>query len=179
MLKKATTNPKGLTIIELIIAMAVTATVVLGIGIILADSQRSWQRIYDDLNAEIITDSYAARSAFDSVVRKSSREKYLLADDGSWVEVYYYENVSSSSVDRYARFYCVSDAYSFGRLYVEYGRWDPAATEPKSPMEVQLICSNVSSCVFKGAGESVQMILVLDDGERTINVVTSAVLNNY
>ena len=179
MLKKAITNPKGLTIIELIMAMAVTAIVVLGISIILADSQRSWQRMYDDLNAEIITDSYAARIAFDSVVRKSSREKYLLANDGSWVEVYYYEDISSSSVDRYARFYYVSDGYSSGRLYVEYGRWDPAASNPKSPINVQTICSNVSSCVFKGAGQSVQMILTLDDGERTIDVVTSAVLNNY
>ena len=179
MLKKAVTNPKGLTLIELIIAMVVTATVVLGISIILADGQRNWQRMYDDLNAEIITDSYAARIAFDSVVRKSSREKYLLANDGSWVEVYYYEDSSSSSVDRYARFYCEGIESLDGQLKVEYGRWNPTDTNPKSPINIQTICSNVSSCVFKGAGQSVQMILTLDDGERTINVVTAAVLNNY
>ena len=178
-MKKKTSNAKGITLVELVTAMVMTSIVIFSIGILLADSQRSWQQMYNRVNADIVTDGYAARKTFDSVVRKSSQSRFQLAGDGSWVEVYYYEAGSTGVPNRYAQFYCDGIESLNGQLKVEYGRWDPSATNPKEPVNIQTICSNVSSCVFKTSGQSIQMILSLDDGEQALTVTSSSILHNY
>jgi hypothetical protein len=101
-------------------------------------------------------------------MRKASREKYFLDDGGSWIEIYYYADDDSSVLDRYARFF-----ENNGELNIEYGR-----LEPRETLDIQTICSNVSRCTFKAAGQSAQMTLTLDDGSQTITVVSSAVMHN-
>jgi hypothetical protein len=71
-------------------------------------------------------------------------------------------------VDRYARFYAAD-----GDLNFEYGQLDPRVT-----LDVETVCSNVSACTFKQAGQSIQMILTLDNGTQTNTVVSSAVAQN-
>ena len=168
MIKKRLTTPRGFTIIELIIAMAIIVIVVLAIGIALVDGQRGWSILYNRIYSDVVTDGYVARKKFDVVIRRASGERLLLDDADSWVEVYYYASDSSPIVDRYARFYVAGD-----NLYVEYGQ-----LSPKTTLSVETVCGNVSSCVFKQAGKSVQMILKLDDGEQDNTIVCSAVLHN-
>lgn len=115
-----------------------------------------------------MNDSYVARKAFDAVIRKASKEKFLLDSAGGWLEVYYYAGSDSTVVDRYARFY-VADS----RLNIEYGKLNPRET-----LIVQTVCANVSSCVFKVSGCSAQMLLILDNGSQAITVVSSAVMHN-
>jgi len=168
MLKNRTTNPKGLTLIELVIATAIMVIVILGVAIILADSQRSWNAMYNRIYSDVVTDGHIARRTFDRVIRKASGRSFLLDTAGNWVEVYYYTDANSIVVDRYARFYEAD-----GQLNIEYGKLDPRET-----LNVQTVCENVSDCVFMAQGTSVQMILRLDNGSEAATVVSSAVAHN-
>ncbi len=168
MLKNRTTNPKGLTLIELMIATVIMVTAVLGIGVILVDSQRGWNVMYNRIYSDVVTDGHIARRTFDRVIRKASRDKIALDDAGLWVEVRYYQDANSTIVDRYARFYEAD-----GQLNIEYGTLNPQET-----LNVQTVCENVSDCVFMAQGTSVQMILSLDNGSEAATVVSSAVVHN-
>lgn len=168
MLKKRTTNRKGLTLVELMVAAAIGGIVMFGVAVILADSQRGWHAMYNRTYSDVVTDGHIARRTFDRVIRKASSNKITLDDSGLWVEVRYYQDADSIVVDRYARFY-----EDDGQLNIEYGGLDPRET-----LNVQTVCENVSGCVFKRAGRSVQMILTLDNGSQTATVVSSAVMHN-
>jgi hypothetical protein len=168
MSKRKFTAMAGFTLAELAVTTAVAAIVTFGIGVMLVDSQRGWQVMYSRINSDVMNDSYVARKAFDAVIRKASKEKYLLDSAGAWLEVYYYAGSGSTVADRYARFY-VAD----GRLNIEYGKLNPRET-----LTIQTVCGNVSSCIFKASGCSAQMLLILDNGSQTITVVSSAVMHN-
>ena len=158
----------GFTLVELMITTSIMLIVGLAIGVVIVDGQSGWSFMYDRINSDVVTDGYVARKKFDAVIRDASREKVLLDSAGSWVEVYYYSTLSSAIVDRYARFY-VAD----GDLNFEYGQLQPRAT-----LDVETVCENVSSCTFKQAGQSVEMILTLDNGTQTNTIITSAITNN-
>ena len=168
MIKKRLAASRGFTLIELMIAIAIMVIVVLAIGVALVDGQRGWNYMYDRIYSDVVTDGYVARRKFDAVMRKASRDKFLLDPAGGWVEVYYYANDASTVVDRYARFYT-----SGGKLNVEYGQLDPKATDT-----IETVCENVSSCTFVQLGRSIQMILKLDNGTQKNTLITSAVTNN-
>lgn len=159
---------QGFTLVELMITTAIMLIVGLAIGVVIVDGQSGWSFMYDRINSDVVTDGYVARKKFDAVIRDASREKVLLDGAGSWVEVYYYSTPSSAVVDRYARFY-VAD----GDLNFEHGQLQPRAT-----LGVETVCENVTSCTFKQAGQSVEMILTLDNGTQTNTIITSAITNN-
>jgi len=167
-LKQKNKKSKGFTIIELIIAAAVCVIALLGIGFVAADNQRSWSKIYNRINSDVAIDSLVAKKTFEAVIRKAKKDTIVLAPNGTSVEVHYYRNAESVSVDGYARFYL-----SGTELNIEYGRFDPTET-----ISTQTICSNVSSCVFMRIGTSVQMLLTLNNSSQTVTVVTSAVMHN-
>ena len=168
MINKRLKSAGGFTLIELIIGTVIMIFVILAIGMALVDGQRGWNYMYNRVYSDIVTDGYVARRKLDSVLRKASREKFLIDPAGSWVEVYYYASYHSTVVDRYARFY-VAD----GDLNLEYGQLDPRAT-----LGVETVCENVTSCTFRNVGQSTQMILTLDNGTQTNAVVSSAVTHN-
>ena len=166
--KKKLKVQRGFTIIELIIATGIAVIIISAVGIILADSQRGWNTMYNHIYSDVVTDGYVARKMFDAVIRKASSEKFLLDDAGNWLEVYYYADSDSTVVDRYARFYEAG-----GQLNVEYGKLDPRET-----LTIRIVCKNVSGCTFKRAGRSAQMILTLNNGSQTVTVVSSSVMHN-
>ncbi len=168
MIQKRLTTAGGFTIVELIITMSVMIIVGSAIGVVIVDSQRGWNLMYNRVNSNVVTDGYVARKKFDSIIRKASGESISLGDTGSWIEVYYYASDSSTAPDRYARFYEAD-----GQLNIAYGTLDPKVT-----YDVDTICENVSGCKFKRAGRSAQMILKLDNGTYKNTVVSSAVTHN-
>ena len=168
MINKRLTTPRGFTLTELIIATVIGVIVISAVGVALVDGQRGWSIQYDRIYSDVVTDGYVARKKFDAVMRTASRDKFLLDDADSWVEVYYYANDDSAVVDRYARFYTAN-----GNLNVEYGKLDP-----KETLSVETVCGNVSGCTFEQVGRSIQMILTLDNGTQTNTVVSSAVTHN-
>jgi len=168
MRKKEFRAQRGFTLVELMIATVLGLIVIFGISVMLADGQRGWQTMYARIQSDVVTDSYVARRAFDSIMRQASKGKVLSDDTGSWIEVYYYADANSVSVDRYARFYAAD-----GDLNLEYGK-----LKPKETVTVQTVCGNVSNCVFETTGRSAQMVLSLDNGSQTAAVVSSAFLHN-
>jgi prepilin-type N-terminal cleavage/methylation domain-containing protein len=159
---------QGFTLVELVITAAIMSIIALAIGVVIVDSQSSWNVMYDRVNSDVVTDGYVARKKFDAVMRQASKEKLVLGDAGSSVEVYYYADGSSTVVDRYACFYT-----SDGDLNLKYGQLNPRVT-----LGVETICGNVSACTFRQAGRSVEMILALNNGKLTNTVVSSAMAQN-
>ncbi len=168
--KKKPTFQRGFTLTELMIATVISSIVILGTGTVLVDNQRGWTRMYERVYSDVVTDSYVARKMFDTVIRKASKEKLLLDAAGEWIEVYYYQDASSTYVDRYARFSYDDGA---GQLSIEHGSLNPRET-----LSTQTVCENVSACVFKAAGQSAQMILTLDNGSQRVVVTSSSVMHN-
>lgn len=170
MLKEKVKTRCAFTIIELMLVVGLIAMVLFtGIGIVLVDANKGWSRMYEHIYSDVQTDGYVARRAFDKEVRRASGEKYLVDPYGEWIEVYSYADCNSLIVDRYAYFYVDN-----GHLKVEYGQ-----ISPREIIHTSSICSNVSSCVFKGSGRSAQMLLTLDNGAQTANIVSSSVMQNY
>jgi hypothetical protein len=154
---------------ELAIAILASVIVMVGVAVVLVDGMKGWNRMYNRAYGDVVTNSYVARKMFDTEIRKASRERFSLAADGSWLEIYYYFSAASTEPDRYARFYTSNG----GDLNVEYG-----VLEPRETLRVQTICGNVASCTFMGQGRSAQMVLTLSDGPQTVTTVTSAVMHN-
>ena len=71
--------------IELLITMVLMVIVISAIGVVLFDSQRGWNYMYNRLYTGVVADSYAARRKFDTVMRKASAGGFLLGDSRlSW-----------------------------------------------------------------------------------------------
>lgn len=173
--KKIIVTQGGFTLLELVVAAAIAAVVIVGVGFMVVDGQRAWGVMYNRIYSDAATDSYVAVKEFDGVVRKASGQKFMLSNDGSWIEVCYPSDASSSSVaDRYARFsYAADGGDSKGCLLVEYGKLNP-----KELLTTKIISEDVSACVFKASGRSAQMMLTLNDGTQTVSVVSSAFMHN-
>lgn len=168
MSKNKKKNQKGLTVIELMIVTIFLGIMVLALGIVLADSHRGWNKMYNRVYSDVVTEGHVARRMFDSVVRKASTDHILVDEAGAWAEVQYYQDSDSTELDRYARFYL-----SGNQLRVEHGNLDPGEV-----LTTSTVCSNVTSCTFSRAGKSVQMIVKLDNGSETATVMSSAVAHN-
>ena len=171
MLKKKSANRKGFTLVEMMISVAFMGIITLGVGIVLADTQRGWSTLYNRVYSGVTADAEMSTRTFNSVVRKASRNNILLDETGTWVEVSYYQDLDSSYLDQYARFYT-----SGNELKVTYYSIDTVGEI--NELLTQTLCSNVSSCVFLPADGSVQMILRLESESETTTVVSSAVAHN-
>lgn len=163
----------GLTLIELVVALAVSTIIILGLGAVLADNQRGWSNMYNRNYSNAAVDKYIAKKGFEAIVRKASSKTVLLDSASHWVEVYYYGSSNSAGVDRYARFYL-----SGNQLKADYGSWNTGQSNPRTLIRTLTLCSNVTSCIFKAAGQSVQMMLTVNDGSQTAYVTSSAVMHN-
>ena len=175
MRKKKLTSKRGFTIIELVVTMVISIIVIFGIGVVLADNQRGWNKMYNRVYADVVKDGYVARKMFDSVIRKAVGGSFLMNRTEKWIEIYYYANDASTAVDRYARF---SFNNGLGQVELVQGDWNPANGQPRVVTSTQTVCSNVSSCMFNTNGQSAQMILTLDDGSQTVPVTASALMHN-
>lgn len=159
----------GFTLIELMVTIVISTIALLGVGFVLVDSQQGWNRMYNRVHRGVVADAYVARTAFDSAVRKSSAKRYTLGI--SSVEVYHYESLNSTELDKYAKFYVAA-----GQLLAEYGDYDEA-TGSTSATAMRTLAENVESCDFY-VDASVTMVLVLTDGDRTMKVMSSAIRHN-
>ena len=168
MAREKITIQHGFTLIELIIAIAASMVVMLGVALVLANSQESWNNLYTRSFSDVVGDSNVAGRKFKAIIRKASQDGFILDDSGKGIEVHYYNDENSAVADRYARFYELD-----GDLNLELGQLAPRQT-----LKVQTLCENVSECFLTMAGRSAQMTLTLDDGSRTISTVSCAYMHN-
>ena len=161
----------GFTLTELAVTMVITIVVMLAIGITLAGSVRGWQTAYGRAFSDVAMESYSARRAFDSIIRKACRQVLpnpFPPEGSDWVEVHYYSTYLSGFPDRYARFYLED-----GKLKLDYG----IIGAPR--LGTTIVCSSVDSCVFNnGPGRSIEMLVKLNNGTQSATIVSSAVMHN-
>ena len=70
--RKVPRAPRGFTLVELMITTLVMSIVGFAIGVVIVDGQISWNVMYERINSDIVSDGYAARHKFDSVMRSAS-----------------------------------------------------------------------------------------------------------
>jgi prepilin-type N-terminal cleavage/methylation domain-containing protein len=165
----------GFSLTELVVTVVIALIVILAVGTVIADGVGGWGKMYETVYSDVRDDSFIARKTFDRVVRNAIRQPVSVDPAGAWVEVYYYSTSSMPIVDRYARFYASRRA-----LILERGTFTPGDIGSKSVLSMEMVCTNVVSCIFKGDGRSAQMILSLNNRTmpRDLVVVTSAVMHN-
>ena len=176
MKSKQFANKRAFTLIEMLQALVMSAIIILAIGVLLYDSQRGWNTMYERVYGDVTVEAYAARKAFDAVCRKASVNRYDLGASNEFLEVYYYQDGSTCSMpDRYARFYKAGS-----QLLVEHGDLQEGTYTPDPSIESTLVklADNASTAKFFVSGTCVQMIAILDDGEHTATITTSAVRHN-
>jgi len=159
---------KGFTLTELMVAISISIIAILAVAVTLSDGHRAWGHMYGNINSEVAVQSLTACKKFDAVVRAASSNNCTIDPAGNWVEVSYYSSSSAATPDRYARF-----AWQGSQLSYEYGSFDP-----KTTIDIQTLCVNVTACKFVKLGSSVQMVLTLNDNTRSVTVASSNVMNN-
>lgn len=169
-LKLSKTN--GFTLIELMVTALMAVIVIAGAGVVLVDSQRGWNKMYNRVHGDVATDAYVARRAFDSVVRKSTISRSLVDIDGQFVEVYYYNDFTSAKPDKFANFY-----RNGSLLLVDYGLydWDSRSATTESTV---MLARNVEDVNFSVQGLSVRMLLTVADEKESVITVSTAIRHN-
>ena len=166
---------RGFTLIEVVVVIAMVGVVTLAVGVLLANSQKSWGNLFERVYGDSAIDSFAAQKAFDTVCRKASLRKHILSESGDSLELYYWDNSSMASIpENYARFYQSDDD-----LFVEYGKTQTDAWQPDTetdPTTIQ-VARDVDSAKFTLEGTSVQMYLNYTD-TAMMPVVCSSVRHN-
>lgn len=169
----------GFSLIELIAAVSAALVLILGMGIMLAHSQRGFNEMYKRVHSSVVEDAYSARRTFDRVVRKSTFRTCDLSEDGSELRVYYYFDPEDRSIvtpDMYARFYLATGDKELKELFVEYG--GRSSGQVRLARDVQMAESK--GPLFSVRGRTVYMALPLDNEKEKMKmfVTSSAVRHN-
>ncbi|MDH4202081.1 MAG: type II secretion system GspH family protein [Phycisphaerae bacterium] len=165
----------GFTLIEIAAVIVMVGMMTLGAGVLLANGQKSWGRLFGRVYGDQAIDSFAAQKAFDAVCRKASLRKYVLNGSGNLLELYYWDGSSTASTpEHYARFY-----QSGEDMFVEYGSLETGTWQPDTgaPVTTVKLAGDVDSLTFTVEGTSVQMFLNYID-ENMMPVVCSSVRHN-
>jgi len=168
----------GVTLIELMITVLIATLVVAGIGVAMVDSIKSFPKMYDRTEGSVINESYVTRAAFDRVCRKASVKLAEIDSGGTYIEVYYYNDANSISMDRYTRFY--RDA---AKLKAEHGTCSISGltvtkTGVWSTETLATFLDTTKPPKFAVHGSSVTMALSLINGTQEMTVTSTAVRHN-
>ena len=166
-------NKRGVTLMELVVTILITAIIVAAISVLFVDTHRGWLDSYAKIHGGAAADAAMSQAAFERVVRKASRSKYELNGLQELTVYYYADWQNSSELDRYARFYR-SDNHP-EELYVEHGQFDASDSTVISRMR---LASTVSDLEFKPTSGGIEMKLLLDDGRESTTLVATAILHN-
>ncbi len=164
---------RAFTLMELMVTMALSTIVILGMGVILVDNQKGWSMMYDRTFSDVVTDAYIARDVFAKVARKSSMKASAIGSNGEFIQVYYYDSAVATIPDRYSKFYVSS-----GSLLVDYGDMEPGTWNTLSVLSTMTLARNVDSVKFDVTGTSVQMVLSLNNNKEAMTIACSAVRHN-
>jgi Tfp pilus assembly protein PilW len=160
---------RGMTLMELTIAMATSSVLFLAIMNMLAASQKQFNQTYDRVTGNVVNDSYVARRVFDRIIRKASAD-YTLPSEGpsTSIEVRFYSTTGLSAPDQFAKFEWDSGTQT---LLLSQG---DIGTTPAG----LVIARNVTSCTFDRSGKCIHMALILDDGTTNQTVTVTATRHN-
>ncbi len=166
---------RGFTLMEVTVTMLLVGIITLGVGVLLASGQKSWGNLFGRVYGDSAVDGFVAQKAFDTVCRKASLRKYVLSESGDSLELYYWQtSPTTSTPEKYARFY-----QSGENLFAEYGSmqsgtWQPDTTAPVTTVK---LAGGVDSLTFTVEGTSAQMFINYIDDTVT-PVVCASVRHN-
>lgn len=166
-----TLKKTGFTLVELMVTIAISAMLVLTVGVVMLDTQRGWLDTYAKVHGGAADDAAMAKVAFDRIVRKSSRSMYLLPTTDDLTVYYYSDWQNSPSVDCSARLY--RSSVNPSEMYIEHTRLDNGDS-----ISAVRLASNVSDLEFLPVSGGLTMKLTLDDGREQTTVVSTAILHN-
>jgi len=72
------------------ITMLMSALLLLAIGVVLFDTERSLKAMYDRASSDVVAEAYMARAGFEGAVRPSTMRACAVGGSGESLEVYYY-----------------------------------------------------------------------------------------
>ena len=167
---------RGLTLVELCVAMLASAIMLVGVVGVVASNQRDYNQTYERVHGQLVQEAYAVRRAFEHTVREASIRKCVpTATLSTSMEVYYYSSGTATALDSYALFY-LSEG---GNLMVERGGIVPGTFDhTSSPPMTQTLAHNVTSCHFLQSGPCISMTLLLNDGKLDLPVMVTAMRHN-
>jgi prepilin-type N-terminal cleavage/methylation domain-containing protein len=183
MATRGTKFKKGFTLVELMMTALISSIIVLGIGILLADSLRGWRVMYERLHSPEADNTYAVRRMFDRVIRQaiSQNAEVTITDAGDSVTAYYYNSKYSIYADREVKLTWTSNDKI---LTLTCSIVNPDKTTTKFSEEK---IKNVSYCFFKSSNpppartHSIQMLLTIDNtvenNTQILNICSTAYLN--
>jgi prepilin-type N-terminal cleavage/methylation domain-containing protein len=162
---------RGLTLIEMSVAMLASAVMFLAVMNVLAANQKNFNQTYMRVYGEVVQDAYTVRRVFEGIVRKASSgytDPVETPVGGStYVEVRY-AGTLGGAVDKFARFAYDAGTQTLTLTQADIGQAGTA----------QVIARNVTSCSFARSGPCIHMALVLDDGTTNQTVAVTAVRRN-
>lgn len=162
----------GITLIE--VMMTVLAAVILLIGItgILAAGHKNFQTMLRRTSQGVVPDAYAAKRAFDKIVRKSSIKRLDPPEIYSTLSydlyVYYYSDPTfifeGSIPDKYAHFYLIGTQFILdtGAVSGDFGVSPPDLPINPDRESRLILANNINSVTFTESNHSIQMVLMLD-----------------
>lgn len=169
---------RGLTLIELIITAVIAVIIVFVIGVVLVDSQRDYNRMYERTQGSVATDAYVAQKAFERIVRKASVNNIFIDNPAgaTSVTVFYYQDPNATTPDSYATFFRSGP----NLLQVSEGPAN-STTNPwtlGSATSTTTLATTVQSVSFSYTGACVRMVLTLGDSTRTLTITAAGVRHN-
>ena len=165
---------RGITLLEITVAMIIGVIVVFSTGITLLDGHKGWQKIYRRINGPVANDSYVTETMFRSIIRKSSRNRYRVGTYGQSLEVYYYSDGALTKPDRYARFYTTDR-----NMFVDQGQINADTYTALNVDTTLKLASTIDSATFSVCGTTASAFLRMQHNEESANVVISAIRQNY
>ena len=167
-------NRRAFTLIELVMSMALGVILVLAMGMVLLDSQNTWASTYGKVNGDVSVDSRVTVAVFDSIVRKSSMDRYEIGPNGEYAEVYYYSSESATMPDQYALFYVTDET-----LYVAHGPLVSGTYATQKPTTTLTLAEGVTSVNLSKTGASIEMIVKFSDDSESSVIMRAAVRQRH
>jgi hypothetical protein len=161
---------KGLTMIELMIAVLAALVLIVAVVAILAEGHLGYRKLFRRVNSEVVRNSYEARLTFDRIVRKSSIRRCDLRSGNNEVYVYYFsdpQDMTRVDPGRYAHF-----RLNGTELWLEQGNVTGGFANPPPGLPGLSSTGNVllardvtapESGIFSMRGAAVRMAFLLDN----------------
>jgi hypothetical protein len=167
---------KGVTLMELMMAIGIAAIVMFGVAIMLADNLSAWRTMYSRLHSNTAEQCFEVRRIFDRVIRSACVGKPVYVSNNA-VTVDYLEIPSSGSpyLCR-ANFNYSGNTLTINCIRISNGQVLENMTIP-----------NITQCNFTTSGRSIQMLLTANNTSgnpeesfsETINIAATAFLSSW
>ena len=182
MIPNKTKQNSGFTLIEMMVTILIAGIVILGLANVMADTYRSYRKMYERVHGNIANDAYVTRIRFDRICRKARAGSAFVDTSVPSLRVLYYATPNMTGYaglppDRYAEFYLNGT-----NLVLDTGT---IAAGTRATTEI--VARNVHADTLQFSApvddKSVQMVMTLGkigdaDSKYSTTVICGAIMHN-